>query len=130
MLLAEPRALGLAPALRRTSCAPTSRRRIGSGILRYQSGALEALADGFPDDDAVRECWELITERRKDGQPADMHPRTYFPVAYAAAHAASLMELLTRDMAMLAAWGDGYLTRSSPAPSYGASAEIPLPAPT
>jgi hypothetical protein len=107
MLLAEPRALGLAPRVvqdqLRSKLAPHR-----TWYPPYQSGGLEALADGFPDDDAVQECWELVTERRKHGEPADMHPRTYFPVAYAAAPAAGLMELLTRDMAMLAAWGDGY----------------------
>jgi hypothetical protein len=107
MLLAEPRALGLAPGAvqdqLRSKLAPHR-----TWYPPYQSGSLEALADGFPDDDAVQECWEQITERRKNGEPADMHPRTYFPVAYAAAPAVGLMELLKRDMAMLAAWGDGY----------------------
>jgi len=37
-----------------------------------------------------------------------MHPRTYYPLAYAAVPAEELLDLLVLDTARMAAWGDTY----------------------
>jgi len=107
MLLAEPQALGLDPA------AVQARLHEAFGPWRpwyppSLSAALEALADGFPDDEVVRSCWASIADRRSRGEPADMHPRTYFPLAYAAVPAIEIINQLTRDIEMTASWGDTY----------------------
>lgn len=107
MLLADPRDLGLAP--------DAVQERLRS-LFRpdrlwyqpYQSGTLEALSDGFPDDDLVRKFWDIIAEPRRRGEPSGMHPRTYFPLAYAAVPTEELLDLLARDTERMAAWGDTY----------------------
>ncbi len=107
MLLADPRDLGLAP--------DAVQERLRS-LFRpdrlwyppYQSGALETLSDGFPDDDLVRKFWGMIADARKRGEPAGMHPRTYYPLAYAAVPTEELLDLLALDTARMAAWGDTY----------------------
>ena len=107
MLLADPRDLGLAP--------DTVQGRLRS-LFRpdrlwhppYQSGTLETLSDGFPDDDLIRKFWDMIAEPRRRGEPAGMHPRTYYPLAYAAVPAEELLDLLARDTERMAAWGDTY----------------------
>jgi hypothetical protein len=50
----------------------------------------------------------MITERRRRREPVDLHPRTYFPLAYAAVPAAGLLDLLTHDIRQMTAWGDTY----------------------
>jgi hypothetical protein len=107
MLLADPRDLGLAPDAvqeRLRSLFRTDR----PWYPPYQSGALEALSDGFPDDDLVRKFWDMIADARKRGEPAGMHPRTYYPLAYAAVPAEELLDLLARDTERMAAWSDTY----------------------
>jgi NACHT domain len=107
MLLAEPRALGLDPG----TVQARLRAQFDPQRLWYppdQSGALEALADGFPGDAIVQKCWDLVVERRQRGEPADMHPRTYFPLAYAAVPAAGILDLIAGDIQRMAAWGDTY----------------------
>jgi hypothetical protein len=107
MLLADPRDLGLAP--------DTVQERLRSlfhpdrlWYPPFQSGALETLSDGFPDDELVRKIWDMIADARKRGEPAGMHPRTYYALAYAAVPAEELLDLLARDTERMAAWGDTY----------------------
>jgi len=50
----------------------------------------------------------MIAEARRRGDSAGMHPRTYYPLAYAAVPAEELLDLLTLDTARIAAWGDTY----------------------
>ena len=107
MLLADPRDLGLAP----DAVQERLRSLFRTDRLWYppfQSGALEALSDGFPDNDLVRKFWDMIADARKRGEPAGMHPRTYYPLAYAAVPAEELLDLLARDTERMAAWGDTY----------------------
>ena len=52
--------------------------------------------------------WDMIADARKRGEPAGMHPRTYYPLAYAAVPAEELLDLLARDTERMAAWGDTY----------------------
>lgn len=107
MLLADPRDLGLAP----DAVQVRLRSLFRPDRLWYvptQSGALEALSDGFPDDDLVRKFWDMYTDARKRGEPTLMHPRTYYPLAYAAVPAAELIDLLERDMERMKARADTY----------------------
>ena len=107
MLLADPRDLGLAPdAVQERLRSLFRPDRLW--YLPYQSGTLETLSDGFPEDDLVRKFWDMIADARKHGEPTGMHPRTYYPVAYAAAPAEGLLGLLALDTARMAAWGDTY----------------------
>jgi hypothetical protein len=107
MLLADPRDLGLAPdAVQERLRSLFRPDRLW--YLPFQSGALEALSDGFPEDDLVRKFWGMIADARKRGEPAGMHPRTYYPVAYAAVPAEGLLALLALDTGRMAAWGDTY----------------------
>ena len=104
---ADPRDLGLAPdAVQERLRSLFRSDRLW--YLPYQSGALEALSDGFPDDDLVRRFWGMVADARKHGESAGMHPRTYFPLAYAAVPAEGLLELLAQDTGRMAAWGDTY----------------------
>jgi hypothetical protein len=50
----------------------------------------------------------MIADARKHGEPAGMHPRTYYPVAYAAVPAEGLLDLLALDTRRMVAWGDTY----------------------
>ena len=107
MLLADPRDLGLAPdAVQERLRSLFRPDRLW--YLPYQSGALEALSDGFPEDDLVRKFWDMVADARRHGEPACMHPRTYYPLAYAAVPAEELLDLLALDTARMAAWGDTY----------------------
>ena len=107
MLLAEPHALGLDPeAVQARLHALFSPQRLW--YPPYQSGALEALSDGFPGDEIVQKCWDMVTEQRQRGEPANMHPRTYFPLAYAAVPATGILDLHALDVRQMAAWGDAY----------------------
>ena len=107
MLLADPRDLGLAPdAVQERLRSQFRPDRLW--YLPFQSGALEALADGFPEDDFVRKFWDMIADARRRGEPAGMHPRTYYPLAYAAVPAEELLDLLALDTARMTAWGDTY----------------------
>ena len=107
MLLADPRDLGLAPdAVQERLRSLFRPDRLW--YLPLQSGALEALSDGFPEDDLVRKFWGMIADARKRGEPAGMHPRTYYPVAYAVVPAEGLLDLLALDTGRMAAWGDTY----------------------
>jgi len=107
MLLADPRDLGLAPdAVQERLRSLFRPDRLW--YLPYQSGALEALSDGFPEDDLVRKFWGMIADARKHGEPAGMYPRTYYPLAYAAVPTEGLLDLLALDTRRMAAWGDTY----------------------
>jgi hypothetical protein len=117
MLLGDPHDLGLVPE--------TVQERLRSlfrpdhlWYLPSQSGALEALSDGFPEDDLVQKFWGMITDARMRGEAAGMHPRTYHPVAYAAVPAGVLLDLL--------APADGgqaiEVARSSPTPRASCTA--------
>ena len=107
VLLADPRDLGLAPDAVQARLRSLFRRdRLW--YPPFQSGALETLSDGFPGDDLVRKFWDIIADARKRGEPAGMHPRTYYPLAYAAVPAEELLDLLARDTGRMAAWGDTY----------------------
>jgi hypothetical protein len=70
MLLADPRDLGLAP----DAVQERLRSQFRPDRLPFQSGALEALADGFPEDDLVRKFWDMIADARRRGEPAGMRP--------------------------------------------------------
>jgi hypothetical protein len=107
MLLADPRDLGLAPdAVQAQLRSLFDPDRLW--YLPYQSGALEALSDGFPDDDLVQKFWDMIADARKHGEPVDMHPRTYYPLAYAAVPADGLLDQFARDTGRIADWGNTY----------------------
>ncbi len=107
MLLADPRDLGLAPdAVQEWLRSQFRPDRLW--YLPFQSGALETLSDGFPDDDLVRKFWDMIADQRKRGEPTGMHPRTYYPLAYAVVPTEELLDLLALDTARMAAWGDTY----------------------
>jgi hypothetical protein len=83
MLLADPHNLGLGPddvQARLQSLFDPGR----TWYLPYQSGALEALSDGSPGNALVRRFWEMVADLRRQGEPVYMHPRTYFPLVYAA----------------------------------------------
>ena len=72
MLLADPRDLGLAPdAVQERLRSLFRPDRLW--YLPFQSGALETLSDGFPDDDLVRKFWDMIAdaaEARRAGRHA------------------------------------------------------------
>lgn len=74
----------------------------------YFSGAFEALADGFPEDELVRQSWTALVQLRSSGQPVHMHPRTYFPMAYAAVPANEMLVQLERDIQRMVTRGRTY----------------------
>jgi len=108
MLLAEPSSLGIEAedvrARLREHLAQAGVRRPGM----YQSGALEALAEGFPDDEFVHACWQNVCDLRQRHGRAGMHPRTYLPLAYAAVPASDLRAQMAKDTVLLHLGEDGY----------------------
>lgn len=105
-LIAEPQELGLEPeAVRARLRALLAEHE--RWLPPYQSGALEALADGFPDDDAVHACWSAFCEQRQQGR-VTMHPRTYLPLVYAAVPSSELLKQIISDTAKVASWTNPY----------------------
>ena len=107
MLLAEPSALGIEAADVRARLRERLTRE-GARPSVYQSGALEALAEGFPDDEFVHACWQAVCDLQRRYGRAGMHPRTYLPLAYAAVPASDLRTQMAKDAARLHLGEDGY----------------------
>ena len=49
-------------------------------------------------DDPLRGYWGEILERRQHREPARWHPRTYFPIAYAAMAASQFLSEIDKDI--------------------------------
>jgi hypothetical protein len=101
LLLADFRSLGLEPEIVRAQLHADLPQGPWREYLPGRSGALEALAEGFPDDEEVRRHWSMLAQVRARGERVDMEPRTYFALAYAAVPAGNLLTQITRDIAYL-----------------------------
>jgi hypothetical protein len=107
MLLAEPRALGQDPEVIRTRLrSMLNPKRMW--YPPYLSGVFEVLADAFPEDEIVRQTWATVAQLRSTGQAVHMHPRAYYPMAYAAVPTADLLVQLERDIHSMATRGRTY----------------------
>lgn len=97
LLLGRPEMLGLTPDI-----VANALHTPVEGELRfsppYHSAALEALADAAPDDARVRACWAATLAQREQDGHLEMHPRTYYPLAYAAEPADGFIARLCRDI--------------------------------
>jgi hypothetical protein len=103
ILLSDPWALRLdTDDLRRRL-----RDRIRPGIPS-SSPQLEVLADAFPDDPAVRTCWQQLSHALNSGKTVGIQFRTYLPLVYAGVQASALVSQIADDMARLSARGVGY----------------------
>lgn len=106
MLLADPGALDLdaehVRARLRQELEPYA-----AGMV-FSSGALEALAEGFPDDGLVAAHWQAVCDLRRRHGKARISLRTYLPLAYAAVEAGGLQAQMAEDARRLHFGEDGY----------------------
>ncbi|MDJ0346967.1 NACHT domain-containing protein [Streptomyces sp. H10-C2] len=105
LLLAESHLLGLEPESVRVQLHADLPQGWARDLLPSRSSALEALADGFPEDEEVNRYWKMLTRAQAVKEAVRMEPRTYFALTYAAVPAEDLLSQLRGDIARLNRWG-------------------------